>query len=132
MKTPSMRAAVLVASLCLSACGAKEPEPDPEQVKAAAIAARRAEGEAAIRAKRAELREARKPRHLGRKAQAEAFRDDQYGPDKERILREEKRYDDCVTAPLKPGEWADCRIDAPRRGVPIRQQEFEGRNVTPP
>lgn len=120
MTTSSIGASLLLACLCLSACGAKEPEPDPEQAKAAAIAARRAEGEAAIRARRAELANARQPRHLGRKAQEEAYLDDQYGADRERIRREQIRYDDCVKAPRKQGEWADCRIDAPRRGVPIR------------
>lgn len=56
MMTPLMRASILLACLCLPACKPEAPEPDPAQVEAAAIQARRAQGEAAIRAKRAELR----------------------------------------------------------------------------
>lgn len=50
------RLAVLLACACLSACGADEPDPQAAaDSAAAAVAARRAKGEEAIRARRAEL-----------------------------------------------------------------------------
>lgn len=102
---------VLLACLCLAGCRAQAPEPDPAQAEAAAIAARRAEGEAAIRAKRAEFAEARKPTHLGRKAQEDAYHKETYS-DADR--REQARYDACVQA-LRTNPTRDCRVDAPAR-----------------
>ncbi|HEX6373135.1 MAG TPA: hypothetical protein VF006_29700 [Longimicrobium sp.] len=73
-----MRACVLLALVCLAACGPDRPEPDPAQVAAEALATRRTEGEAAIRARRAEFARQREKRAEKRQQRADEILQDAF------------------------------------------------------
>lgn len=106
-----MRALVPLAVLCLSACGSAEPDPPP--VDPAVLAAeRRAQNDAIIRARRAELAKQRAARQQERsvKTREQQLKDvlDQSRRENERWANE--NYQECLRRyPEKPSTCSTLR-----------------------
>jgi hypothetical protein len=125
MKASLMRVPILLVCLCLSACGRGAPEPDPAQVEAAAVEARRAQGEAAIRAKRAELRAGREKSRTDRREQ-QKLRDAMTKPGEEALRQQQGHYQACVKArQADPSIRCSASGRVPSKG-PKQLEGFEG------
>jgi hypothetical protein len=120
MMATVMRASVLLACLCLSACMPNAPKPDPAQLEAAAVQTRRAQGEAAIREKRAERQNSRAARQEQQK-----LRDAMTRPGEEALRQSQGHREACLKA-----RRTDPSIRCSQLGrVPTaRSKQLEGHN----